>query len=96
MDLLPLYKTVNNAQVLNSHMLENSVNPLPNISREDIVHFILTHQFKKIGQDKWFILLPSGDKFSEPGRWLLPRTFSLAEIVLIAVGLNESFQTRLL
>ncbi|GAB4054042.1 hypothetical protein [Spirosoma litoris] len=72
-------------------------NPIPTLSREDVLHYVATHEFNEIGDREWFRLTPYGsDLFRTPEYGLFSGIeLTVGDILWIAVGLSTGFQARL-
>lgn len=72
-------------------------NPIPVLSREDIQHYVATHEFNEIGEREWFRLVPhSEDLFRTPKYDFSSGTeLTTGDILWVAVGLNRGYQARL-
>ena len=71
-------------------------NPIPVLTREDIQHYVATHEFNEIGDRQWFRLIPHGqDLFRTPEYGFLSGTeLTTGDILWIAVGLSGGYQAR--
>lgn len=77
-------------------MLTQTYNPIPTLTREDVQHYVATHEFNEIGDRQWFRLIPHGEEtFRTPEYGFLTGwELTTGDILWIAVGLNSAYQAR--
>jgi hypothetical protein len=69
---------------------------IPTLTREDIQHYVATHEFNEMGDQHWFRLIPHGaDLFRTPEYGFLSGTeLTIGDILWIAAGLSTGYQAR--
>lgn len=77
-------------------MMTQANNLIPSLTREDVQHYVATHEFNEWGDKEWFRLIPHGDElFRTPEYGLLSGTeLTIGDILWIAAGLSSGYQAR--
>jgi hypothetical protein len=77
-------------------MITKANNPSPTLTREDILHYVATHEFNEIGDRQWFRLIPNNvDLYRTPEYGFLSGIeLTTGDILWIAVGLSNGYQAR--
>jgi hypothetical protein len=78
-------------------MISQANNPIPTLTRGDILHYVATHEFNERGDRDWFRLIPHGENlFRTPEYGFLSGVeLTVGDILWIAVGLSDGYQARL-
>jgi hypothetical protein len=78
-------------------MITEANNLIPTLTREDVLHYVATHEFNEIGDQEWFRLIPHGENlFRTPEYGFFSGTeLTIGDILWIAVGLSNGYQARL-
>lgn len=77
-------------------MLTQPYNTIPALTKSDIAHYVATHEFNEIGDQRWFRLVPHGEETFRTKEYgfFSGQEFTTGDILWIAVGLNKTYQTR--
>ncbi|GAB3926492.1 hypothetical protein [Larkinella terrae] len=72
-------------------------NPIPTLTRGDVLQYVATHEFNERGDQEWFRLIPHGENlFRTPEYGFFSGVeFTVGDILWIAVGLSDGYQARL-
>jgi hypothetical protein len=77
-------------------MISEAHNPIPALTRGDVLQYVATHEFNEMGDQQWFRLIPHGEDLFRTAEYgfFSGTELTVGDVLWIASGLSTGYQAR--